>query len=135
MRTSHDIVKGIAVFQPEDGNWLKLDALFRELWETGEEEKFTVDLLHVLERFPEEDGAGVFESIVHGLEHFKTYEVELLESLNRQPSEVGLRMLRRIKNSGAKTVGGIDIRKVVTDLLSNERLTPALRQDLMEIIG
>lgn len=133
MRTSHDIVKDIGQFQPQDGNWLKLQALLTELWETGEEENFTVELLEVFERFPEEDGAGVLWSIVHGLEHFKTYEIELIESLNRQPSEMGLLMLRRIKNTGTRTVGGIDLRKIVTDLLSNGRLNQTLRQDLIEI--
>ncbi|MFN8886364.1 MAG: hypothetical protein ACK5WF_02795 [Cyclobacteriaceae bacterium] len=133
MRTSHDIVKDIGHFQPQDGNWLKLQDLLTELWGTGEEENFTVDLLKVLERFPEEDGAGVLWSIVHGLEHFKTYEAELIESLNRQPSEMGLLMLRRIKNTGTRTVGGVDISRIVTSLLSNGRLTQTLRQDLIEI--
>ena len=133
MRTSHDIVKDIGHFQPQGGNWLKLQDLLTELWGTGEEENFTVDLLKVLERFPEEDGAGVLWSIVHGLEHFKTYEAELIESLNRQPSEMGLLMLRRIKNTGTRTVGGVDISRIVTSLLSNGRLTQTLRQDLIEI--
>jgi hypothetical protein len=133
MRTSRDIVKDIGQFQPQDGNWLKLQDLLTELWGTGDEENFTVDLLKVFERFPEEDGASVLWSIVHGLEHFKTYETELIESLNRQPSEMGLLMLRRIKNTGTRTVGGVDISRIVTGLLSSGRLTQTLRQDLIEI--
>jgi len=133
MRTSQNIIKDIEQFEPQDGNWLQLDRLLNELWETGDQENFTIDLLKVFERFPAEDGAGVFWSIVHGLESFNTYENELVESLNRQPSEMGLLMLRRIKNSGATTVGEIDIRKIAKDLLSNGQLIQTLKQDLMEI--
>jgi hypothetical protein len=133
MRTSRNIIKDIEQFEPQDGNWLQLDRLLNELWETGEQENFTADLLRVFEKFPEEDGAGVFWSIVHGLENFRTYENELIESLNRQPSEMGLLMLRRIKNSGARTVGGMDISKIMRDLLSNGQLTQTLKEQLMEI--
>jgi hypothetical protein len=133
MRTSSDIIADINQFEPTDGNWLRLDTLLNELWETGDQEYFTADLLKVFERFPEEDGAGVFWSIIHGVESFKSYERDLVDSLNRHPSEMALLMLRRIKNTGAKTVGGIEISKIVSDLFYNERTTPTLRQELKEI--
>lgn len=133
MRTSRSIITDIEQFEPQDGNWLQLDRLLNELWETGKQENFTGDLLRVFEKFPEEDGAGVFWSIVHGLENFSTYENELIESLIRQPSELGLIMLRRIKNSGIRTIGGIDISKIVRDILSNGQLTQTLKQKLIEI--
>jgi hypothetical protein len=133
MRTSKDIINDINQFEPQDGNWLKLDTLLDELWKTGDQENFTTDLLRVFERFSEEDGAGVFWSIIHGVERFRTYETELIDSLNRQPSEMGLLMLRRIKNSGARTVGGIEINKIVMDLLSKEQIPQTLREELMRI--
>jgi hypothetical protein len=103
-----------------------------ELWQTGDEENFTADLLGIFERFPEENGAGVFWSVLHGVEHFTSYEPDLINSLNRQPSEMGLLMLRRIKNTGIKIVAGIEINKVVADLLTNMQLTQTLRQELLE---
>lgn len=133
MRTPQDIIADINQFEPEDGNWLPLDALLNELWKSGSQEIFTTDLLSVFERFPGEDGAGVFWSIIHGVENFNSYERQLIDSLNRQPSEMGLIMLRRIKNTGTKTVGGIEITKIIADLISNERTTPALRQELINI--
>lgn len=133
MRSSKDIIADINQFKPQHGNWLRLDALLNELWTTGEQENFTADLLKVFERFPEEDGAGVFWSIVHGVERFKEYEKHLINSLNRQPSEMGLLMLRRIKNTGVKTIAGREIKEVISDLLSSERTTPALRRELMEM--
>ena len=133
MRTSKEIIKDINQFEPRDGNWLKLDTLLDELWGTGEQENFTTDLLRVFERFPEEDGSGAFWSIIHGVERFRAYESELIDSLNRQPSEMGLLMLRRIKNTGTRTIGGIEINKIVRDLLSNGQLTQTLRKELMKI--
>jgi hypothetical protein len=134
MRSSQDIVNDINQFEPADGNWLELETLLNDLWSTGKQENFTIDLLRVFERFPGKDGAGVFWSIIHGVETFRSYESELVDSLNRQPSEMGLLMLRRIKNSGASTLGGVEIDKIVRDLLSNEQLTPALKEAIMKII-
>lgn len=57
MRTPQHIITEINQFKPLNGNWLQLDALLNELWETGEQENFTSALLNVFERFPEEDGA------------------------------------------------------------------------------
>lgn len=133
MRTSQEIIADINQFEPENGNWLRLDALLNELWESGDQEIFITDFLRVFERFPDEDGAGVFWNIVHGVEQFNSYEMQLIDSLNRQPSEMGLVMLRRIKNTGAKTVGGIEINKIVADLISNERTTPRLKQELINM--
>jgi hypothetical protein len=85
MRSSQGIVTDINKFEPADGDWLELDTLLNELWLTGNQESFTTDLLKVFERFPDEDGAGVFWSIVHGIERFRSYEIELLDSLNVNP--------------------------------------------------
>jgi hypothetical protein len=133
VRTSKDIIQDINQFEPRDENWLELDALLGELWRTGDQENFTVDLLKIFERFPEEDGGGVLWSIIHGVESFRSYERELIDSLNRQPSEMGLLMLRRIKNAGTKIIGGIEINKIVRDLLSNGKTSPTLRQELLKI--
>jgi hypothetical protein len=51
----------------------------------------------VFERFPDEDGAGVFWSIVHGIESLDVdYEQTLRASLARRPSRMGQIMLRRL---------------------------------------
>ena len=133
MRTSRDIIGDINRFEPENENWLRLDALLNELWESGDQDNYITELFNVFERFPDEDGAGVFWSIVHGVESLKSYEMQLVDSLNRQPSEMGLIMLRRIKSTGTKTIGGIEISKVVDDLISNERTTPTLKRELLKI--
>ena len=64
-------------------------------------------MLRVFERYPDEDGAGVFWSIVHGLEALPGYEPFLVESYSkRAPSEFGVIMLGRILNSGQREIAG-----------------------------
>ena len=133
MRKSTDIVNDINLFTPEDDNWLVLDGLISELWATKDQEKYIKELLAVFERFPEEDGSGVFWSIVHGIETFKSYENELLESLTKQPSEMGIIMLQRILNSGTKTIGSRKINEVIMNLAQKENLSDYLKKYLTEL--
>ena len=134
MRTAKEIINDINFYQPHDGQWFILDSLLNELWATGQQEKFTDDLLKVFERFPEEDGSGVFWSILHGIEGFQSYEQNLVASLYRQPSEMGILMLRRIKNTGITTVDGKGIEIIVKELLLNVKITPFLRRELEGIL-
>ena len=66
-RTAAQVIADIRAFQPAGGNWRRLDDLFGELWATGAAGRHVADLLAVLERFPEDDGAGVLWSVVHGV--------------------------------------------------------------------
>ncbi|HDR8953553.1 hypothetical protein [Burkholderia vietnamiensis] len=80
------------------GDWRKLDTLLSELWQGDVSIACLPVLFRIFERFPEDDGAGVFWSIVHGLESSDlNYEGPLRESLLRQPSELGQIMLRRLE--------------------------------------
>ncbi|MGL5003284.1 MAG: hypothetical protein ACRDAM_10135 [Casimicrobium sp.] len=63
-------------------------------------------LLAVFERFPENDGFGVFWSIVHLLEACGGYAPILVESVLRKPCEFNLLMLNRLINSSVMEVGG-----------------------------
>lgn len=101
MRSQSEILRDIAQFEPADGVWLPLDDLLNELWALGQ---LPIDVLPMLfgvfERFPEEDGAGVFWSIVHGVEALPySYGPLLRESYSRAPSEMGKVMLTRLANS------------------------------------
>ncbi len=101
MRSPSEILKGIASFEPAMGSWLPLDDLLNELWLAGEP---LVDalptLFGVFERFPEDDGAGVFWSIIHGVEALSyDYRPMLKESYGRVPAEMSKIMLARITNS------------------------------------
>jgi hypothetical protein len=102
MRPAMAILRDIDAFVPENGDWRALDSLLGELWAVGVRQGQLATLFRVFERYPEEDGAGVLWSIVHGVEALSfDYESALRESLARQPSFMGRIMLRRLEKSRA----------------------------------
>ena len=134
MRSSQEIIRDLNDFTPDNGNWGGLDSLLDELWKTGNQEKEIEHLFNLFERFPEDDGAGVLWSVLHGIESFKDYEQKLLNSLNRQPSHLGVVMVKRILNSGAKVIAGTDLDKIVADL-ENNKLTPdSVKDDIKKFL-
>jgi hypothetical protein len=101
-RTSGQILNDIAEFQPSDGNWLALEELLSELWQVGVSPDALPVLFQVFERFPQEDGAGVLWSIVHGVEALDiSYETQLRLSIARQPSFMGKVMLGRLEKNAS----------------------------------
>ncbi len=132
-RSIDEVIHDIRLFEPVDDNWLRLDELLAELWETQRPERGIDAMLNVLERFPEEDGAGVLWSIVHGLESLPDYEDKLVASIQRQPSELGLVMISRIVNTGVNVVGGKPITDVLKQVLQHEKATAAIREQAKEI--
>jgi hypothetical protein len=90
----------IAAFAPEDGFWLPLDDLLAELWNSDPTLLDLPLLFAIFERFPEDDGAGVLWSIIHGVEALPfDYEAELKASLERQESEMGRILWDRLQRA------------------------------------
>ena len=54
----------------------------------------------VFERFPSQDGYGVFWGILHALEACDGYELELRASVQRKPCEFNVLMVNRLLNAG-----------------------------------
>jgi hypothetical protein len=104
-RAAAQIVVDIQAFQPSSGDWRRLDDLLGELWATGDASRHIPDLLAVLERFPVDHGAGVLWSVVHGVESLPGYAPDLIRSVRRQPSELGVTMVGRFLNGGVSQVG------------------------------
>lgn len=101
-RAIDDILRDIQAFRPADGVWVPLDDLLTELWEAGVPKRALPVLFGVFERFPDDDGAGVLWSIVHGVEGLDLdYGPLLRDSLARQPSHMGEVMLQRLQRSQA----------------------------------
>jgi hypothetical protein len=99
-RPTFTVLKDIEEFEPTAGNWRKLDDLLDELWSEGVSQGQPPILFRVFERFPDEDGAEVLWSIVHGIEALPySYEYFLRQSIARQPSHMGQIMLRRLERA------------------------------------
>jgi hypothetical protein len=126
-RTTADIAHDIATFVPKEDNWLALEGLVAELWQTGHAKQAIPELLSVFERYPEEEGLGVVWSVLHGLEALPNYEPELLRSLARQPSEFGVRMVGRLLNAGTREIGGVSLLETLRELATTAS-SPGIRE-------
>lgn len=101
MRSLSETLQQIEHFSPRDGDWRPLDALLDELWASGDVGADVLPVLFgVFERFPEDDGAGVLWSIVHGIEALPIdYVPALRQSHQRNPSLMSDIMLSRAGNA------------------------------------
>lgn len=100
IRPQNEILSDIDQFEPSlEGDWLGLDTLLTELWQTTELSEACLPVLfRVFERFPDDPSAGLCWGIVHGVEATNLdYEDQLRESLSKQPSELGRVMLYRLE--------------------------------------
>ncbi|WP_159090789.1 hypothetical protein [Aquimarina aquimarini] len=109
-----------------DGNWLELDELVNELWENGKPKLGINALFGVFERYPNDDGSGVFWTILHGLETLN-YEKFLYNSLMNKPSHMGINMLKRIENTDSEFLDG----KSITELKEFIRNNPKVDSELL----
>ncbi|AXT54665.1 hypothetical protein D1815_02440 [Aquimarina sp. AD1] len=126
MKSTKEIISEIESFKPVDGNWLGLDELVNKLWESGNPELGINALFGVFERYPNDDGAGVFWTILHGLETLN-YEKFLYNSLMDKPSHMGINMLKRIENTDSKFLAG----KSITELKEFIKNSPKADSELL----
>lgn len=91
-------------------------------------------LLSVFERFPEDDGYGIFWSIVHCLEACEGYEPVLIESVSRTPAEFNVLMVNRLLNGGVSQVNGQSLLSVLASVATNPAATSNARRSAQSFI-
>ena len=109
-----DLDKAIREFTPKEGNWLPLEGLFEKAFSSTEPQKYYHAIFNLFERFPDDDGAGVFWSALHGMEAVGGYEDLLLQYFRRFPSIMTRTMLIRMKNAGEEKIGNIQISYLIS---------------------
>ena len=112
-----------------DDRWLELDATLQRVFEQEDPRPAFPTLFRLLEAFPEQDGFGVLWTVVHGLEHYEgSYEMLLVDSVRRAPTELTLTMLNRLLNGGEKELEGVSYVDVLRSAAADARLPDAIRQ-------
>jgi hypothetical protein len=86
------------------------------------------------ERFPEEDGFGVFWSFLHGIETHAGYEVLVVESVRRYPSRFPVLMLNRMLNGGVRRAGGRDLLDLLREVAADETCRASVREDAADFL-
>jgi hypothetical protein len=104
----------IREYEPTDGNWLDLERYFALVFSTSDPTIYYHAIFNLFERFPDDDGAGVFWSALHGMESVGGYEEILLQYFRRLPSLMTRTMLKRMINGGETQIGGITIASLLT---------------------
>jgi hypothetical protein len=133
-RSISEIIAAIENFQPANGNWRGLDALLEELFKSGAAGQGIDAMLGVFQRYPSEDGAGVFWAIVHGLESLPGYENHLIESITKVPSRFALTMVHRLRNAGRDEVGGINLLALLEQVARDETVSQETRQEAQKYL-
>ena len=133
-RPVSQIITAIEDFNSSNGDWLELDALFEELFHNRSASLGIDAMLHVFERHPTEDGAGVFWSIVHGLESLPGYESRLVESVRKAPSVFALLMVNRLLNAGCQEGGGVRFASLLEQVVKNQNANPEVKLKAQEIL-
>ncbi|WP_338847071.1 hypothetical protein V8J88_25310 [Massilia sp. W12] len=92
-------------------------------------------LLRVFERFPEDDGYGIFWSILHRLEACKGYEPALIASVKHAPGTFNLLMLNRLHNGGIAEVDGQSLLSMLAAVAANPAASGSARQSAQDFIS
>lgn len=129
-----EVISEIERFEPNSGNWLGLGALVQELFLSAHPGIGIDALIGVLERYPEEDGAGVFWGILHGLESLPNYEDKVVASVTRKPSTMTLTMVNRMLNSGQEEVEGISLLSLLEGVAANQSHPQSIREDAAGLV-
>jgi hypothetical protein len=103
----------IREFTPQQGVWLPLERHFELAFSSPDPKKYYHAIFNLFERYPDNDGAGVFWSALHGMEAVGGYEELLLQYFRRHPSLMTRTMLRRIMNSGQSHIGRVALSSLI----------------------
>jgi hypothetical protein len=87
-------------------------------------------LLGIFERFPEQDGFGVFWGILHVLEACRDYEPELVASVQRKPCEFNVLMVNRLLNAGVTEVSGSSLEDLLLSARASGKATSQALHDI-----
>lgn len=91
-------------------------------------------LLGVFERFPDDDGFGVFWQILYLLERAGGYESALVDSVRRNPGEFNLMMINRLLNGGIENVGTQSLLSLLEEVARAEQADPDSAERAMHFL-
>jgi hypothetical protein len=81
------------------------------------------------ERFPEDDGFGVFWSILHALEKQASCDLGVLQSVQRKPSRFPVLMVNRMLNAGIQRVAGVELLDLLKAVATDTKVAPSVSED------
>jgi hypothetical protein len=132
MRKIENILKDLNGFKPNEDNELELYGIIEELWETGMPQLGLEQLFLLVEEYPEVDADYDFVRLVHAFEDIDDYENGLIKSLDRCPCYINLLLVKRIENSGKKSIRGRLIKDIYLDSLSYKLTHESIKYEIKD---
>ncbi|MCA3593073.1 MAG: hypothetical protein IOC94_16405 [Methylocystis sp.] len=86
-------------------------------------------IFDLFERFPDDDGYGIFSWFMHAIEATGGYEANLLESVARRPGGFNVRMVVRFLNAGVTHLAGNDLVALVQTLAARTDISVRARDE------
>ena len=105
----------------------KLEALVKELNDLVLTPELYQAIFDLYEKFPEDDGYGLFTSILHRLERCSGYEQFLIQSMKRKPTYIAIRMIDRIVVGGFTQIGEVNLLSLVRAAAKNSLASESAR--------
>ena len=133
-RPISQITADLDSFKPPNADWLTLDKLVQELLASDSASSGIDALLGIFERYPSEDGFGVFWALLHGLESLPGYEERLLESILRLPTRFTVLMVNRLLNAGCDEVSGVPLLPLLHRITCDRQAMPEIRQEAQNFV-
>lgn len=93
---SSNAYHAIREYQPVDGSFVEHEGLFEQAFQTPDPTEYYDAIFNLFERFPEDDGAGVFWSALHSMEAIGNYESKLRQYWRRWPNLMNRIMMKRL---------------------------------------
>lgn len=91
-------------------------------------------LFELIERFPHDDGYGMFWTALHLLEGTAGYESALVESVQRTPCEFTLGMVNALLNADIRSVNDDDLVELVAVVRQDEKNDDDVRRRAQRIL-
>jgi hypothetical protein len=88
----------------------------------------------LFERFPEDEGAGVFWTILQALENVEGFEVRVIASVKRKPSRFPVRMINRMLNANPPRADAAALLGLLEAVAADERCGPGVRGDAQRCV-
>jgi hypothetical protein len=121
-----------SITEPENvGQLEKLEVILRSVPTLPDPSLLAPALLRLFERFPWDDGLGLFWSVLHELERLRGYELLLIESVRRSPGEFNLFMVNRLINGGISSVGTTNLLTLLREVAEEPRYSEPARGEAL----
>ncbi len=138
-REFNKIISDINEYRPINGFWMQMEEYVTELDSGNMLSEAVPYIFEFMERYPDVEEGRSFKMLVAGILETNDYEHELLASLKRTPTLMGLRILESKLAKGEDTLCGLCCGELLEDIVNtgteNEEIKEECRYLVEDYLG